>query len=288
MRSVKNTICTLALLSCSIAVANGWCLSAKHAFSTHGRQSLAVLSMASTTEEDVSKMRLSEIKSELQDRKIDFSDCFDKESMVAKLTEARANNIDNSNDAGDEDSADEETSSETIDAPSSSEEFDREKALAELQGMRVRELREELGRRRISRAGLFEKEDLVNALLEARAIASVYSGTGLLTPGEVAELMADDVQKEMDHAGSLLLLDVYATWCGPCQMIAPFLKEIAAEEGDQLRIVKMDSDKNQELAGKLRVSGLPTLVLFQGGTEIDRLEGAPSKEQLKGWIESKR
>ena len=244
--------------------------------------------MASTTEEDVSKMRLSEIKSELQDRKIDFSDCFDKESMVAKLTEARANNIDNSNDAGDEDSADEETSSETIDAPSSSEEFDREKALAELQGMRVRELREELGRRRISRAGLFEKEDLVNALLEARAIASVYSGTGLLTPGEVAELMADDVQKEMDHAGSLLLLDVYATWCGPCQMIAPFLKEIAAEEGDQLRIVKMDSDKNQELAGKLRVSGLPTLVLFQGGTEIDRLEGAPSKEQLKGWIESKR
>lgn len=128
----------------------------------------------------------------------------------------------------------------------------------------------------------------MNALLEARAIASVFSGTGLLTPGEVADLSEKDVQTEMDHPGSLLLLDVYATWCGPCQMIAPILKEIAAEEGDELRVIKMDSDKNQQLAGKLKVAGLPTLVLFQGGNEIDRLEGAPTKDQLKGWIDSRR
>jgi len=145
-----------------------------------------------------------------------------------------------------------------------------------------------IGQRRIPRAGLFEKEDIVNALVEARAIASVYSGTGLLIPGEVSDLSAKDVQTEIDHPGSLMLLDVYATWCGPCQMIAPILKDIAAEEGDKLRVIKMDSDKNQELSSKLKVNGLPTLVLFNGGNEIDRLEGAPTKDQLMGWIESRR
>lgn len=167
--------------------------------------------------------------------------------------------------------------------------FDRSKALEELKGMRVRELREELGRRRIPRAGLFEKEDIVKALLEAREKASVYCSTGLVTPGEVSDLMEVDVKKEMDFVGSgLLLVDVYATWCGPCQMIAPLLKEIASDEGDKIRIIKMDSDKNPTLSSELKVGGLPTLVLFSNGNEIDRLEGAPNKEQLVGWIKSHR
>jgi len=273
------------LLVSSKAVVHGWCLP---------RQGVRPRTLLRSTVEDVSGMRLSEIKAELKDRKVDFSDCFDKESMVAKLTEARLNNIDidididNGNGEKDDDADADETASSASTAAACSTEFDRETALTELQGMRVKQLREELGRRRISRAGLFEKEDLVNALLEARQIASVFSGTGLLTPGEVADLSQHDVEKEMDHPGTLMLLDVYATWCGPCQMIAPFLKEIASQEGDQLRVIKMDSDKNQELAGKLKVNGLPTLVLFQNGNEIDRLEGAPTKEQLQGWIDSKR
>lgn len=241
--------------------------------------------------QEVSGMRLSEIKAELKERIVDFSDCFDKESMVSKLADARINNIDNKNDSrgngeDESDGGDDEDKGEN--AENSTGDFDREAAQEELKGMRVRELREELGRRRISRAGLFEKEDLVNALLEARAVASVFSATGVLTPGEVTELPEDDVRKEIDHPGSLMLLDVYATWCGPCQMIAPFLKEIAAEQGDQLRIVKMDSDKNPGLSSELKVQGLPTLVLFQGGNEVNRIEGAPTKEQLMGWIDSHR
>lgn len=279
----STTIAVLVVSSVAM-VSNGWCIVPP----TTTRVGRMPLFMSVTTNEDVSGMRLSEIKAELKERNIDFSDCFDKESMVAKLTEARQNNIDNSSSTKSDDDDNEDEDEAASNESSASTEFDHEKALEELQGMRVRELREELGRRRISRAGLFEKEDLVKALLQARAVASVFSGTGLLTPGEVAELSAADVETEMDHAGSLMLLDVYATWCGPCQMIAPFLKEIAAEEGDQLRVVKMDSDKNQELASKLRVNGLPTLVLYQGGEEIDRLEGAPTKEQLKGWIDSKR
>ena len=242
----------------------------------------------STMAQEVSGMRLSEIKAELKERNVDFSDCFDKESMVSKLADARINNISNTNDnSGNDDGVDQDDDKEET-AENTTGEFDREAALNELKSMRVRELREELGRRRISRAGLFEKEDLVNALVEARAVASVFSATGMLTPGEVAELPEAEVRKEINHPGSLLLLDVYATWCGPCQMIAPFLKEIAAEQGDQLRIVKMDSDKNPGLSSELKVQGLPTLVLFEGGNEINRIEGGPTKEQLMGWIDSHR
>jgi thioredoxin 1 len=315
---VCNTFIVIAVLvvSCLVVVANGWCPTTTTTTRAIGSASFrwsrtpsTMLSFSATTDdssssagdvpqasvEDVLGMRLSEIKSELKERNIDFSDCFDKESMVLKLAEARANNIDNSSsNQQDKESESDDGEEESPPSPSSpnkaasDEAFDREKALEELKGMRVRELREELGRRRIPRAGLFEKEDLINALLEARAIASVYSGTGMMTPGEVSELSETDVQTEMDHPGTLLLLDVYATWCGPCQMIAPILKEIAAEEGAKLRVVKMDSDQNQVLASKLKVNGLPTLVLFKGGDEIDRLEGAPTKEQLMGWIDSRR
>lgn len=288
-----------------VLVANGWTLPPLTATTTRATRTTSprgisgevlpktwilaptttTLSSSASSIAEVSTMRLSEIKSELKERGVDFSDCFDKESMVAKLVEARANNIDNSKSSESAPTDEESTTTTTTEAPA---DFDREACLEELKGMRVRELREELGRRRISRTGLFEKEGLVNALLEARAIASVFSGSGLLTPGEVTDLSEGDVQAEIDHPGSLLLLDVYATWCGPCQMIAPILKDIAVEQGDQLRVVKMDSDQNQSFSSKLKVNGLPTLVLFRGGEEIDRLEGAPTKDQLMGWIQSRR
>ena len=326
-----GAIAAAVAFSCLVVIVEGWCLPmmttttttlrrSHGALSTQGRQLLqelhtsipkgastrkrtTTLSSSSTDSsgddedsnanvEEVSGMRLSEIKSELKERKVDFSDCFDKESMIEKLADARKNNINNNKDDDDDDDETNRNSNDDSDkkedgSSSTTEEFDRETALEELKGMRVRELREELGRRRIPRAGLFEKEDIVNALLEARQIASKFSATGLLTPGEVSELPGSDVKKEIDHP-SLLLLDVYATWCGPCQMIAPILKEIAADEGDKLRIIKMDSDKNQELSSELKVGGLPTLVLFQGGNEIDRIEGAPTKEQLVGWIDNHR
>mmetsp|Transcript_45710 Transcript_45710/g.49349 ORF Transcript_45710/g.49349 Transcript_45710/m.49349 type:complete len:329 (-) Transcript_45710:1023-2009(-) len=253
-------------------------------------------SVESSSSPNISTMKLSEIKSELKERKINFSDCFDKESLVLRLTDARqnnkkCNNIKYCDDDGSNNNKkrNEEKITPSLSTPSSKDEFDRDAALEELKGMRVRELREELGRRRIPRAGLFEKEDIISALLEARAKSSVYSATGLLTPGEVSDLDSSTVKKEIDFPGSgLLLLDIYATWCGPCQMIAPILIEIASKEKDKLRIIKMDSDKYPAFASELKVGGFPTLVLFQGGNEIDRLEGAPTKVQLQEWINSRQ
>lgn len=72
-----------------------------------------------------------------------------------------------------------------------------------------------------------------------------------------------------------LLVDVYATWCGPCKLIAPMLEEIAAKLGARARIAKMDADEEEELSTELRVAGLPTLIFVRGGEEVYRLEGAP-------------
>ena len=76
--------------------------------------------------------------------------------------------------------------------------------------------------------------------------------------------------------------DVYATWCGPCKLMAPFLEEAASELGDKVRVAKMDSDENPEWSGKLRVQGLPTVIVFDGetGKELERVEGALMKDQL--------
>lgn len=71
-------------------------------------------------------------------------------------------------------------------------------------------------------------------------------------------------------------------------MMAPQLQQAAAESfQDKVRVAKMDSDKHPELAGRLRVGGLPTLVLFNNGQEVDRIEGALMKDQLVEWVNSK-
>ncbi|EED87900.1 hypothetical protein THAPSDRAFT_264663, partial [Thalassiosira pseudonana CCMP1335] len=78
-----------------------------------------------------------------------------------------------------------------------------------------------------------------------------------------------------------ILLDVYATWCGPCQFLTPQLEMLAEELGPAVRILKLDSDKYPRLASLLKVQGLPTLVYFDGGNNSGgRVEGALTKGQL--------
>lgn len=77
-----------------------------------------------------------------------------------------------------------------------------------------------------------------------------------------------------------VLLDFFATWCGPCQMLSPVLKNVKDSLGDRITIIKIDVDKNQELASKYQIRGVPTMMLFQNGKPLWRQSGVLTKEQL--------
>lgn len=77
-----------------------------------------------------------------------------------------------------------------------------------------------------------------------------------------------------------LLIDFYATWCGPCQMLTPILKEVKESLGERISIIKMDVDKNQEIASLYGIRGVPTIMLFQNGRQLWRQSGVLSKDKI--------
>lgn len=87
-------------------------------------------------------------------------------------------------------------------------------------------------------------------------------------------------------ANGVVLVDFWASWCGPCKMVAPILNEIAEEQQAKVRIGKVNVDNQQELAAKFKVRSIPTLVLFKNGKEVKRFVGVkPKKALLEGIAE---
>ncbi|WP_281989860.1 thioredoxin [Aquimarina aggregata] len=83
-----------------------------------------------------------------------------------------------------------------------------------------------------------------------------------------------------------VLVDFFADWCGPCKMQAPILKEVKDELGETIKVVKIDVDKNQPLASKYQVRGVPTMILFKEGKQVWRQSGVLQKNDLIGIIKT--
>ena len=77
-----------------------------------------------------------------------------------------------------------------------------------------------------------------------------------------------------------VIIDFFATWCGPCQTLGPILKQVKESLGDRVSIIKIDVDKNQQIASQYQVRGVPTMILFQNGKQLWRQSGVLSKEDL--------
>ena len=78
-----------------------------------------------------------------------------------------------------------------------------------------------------------------------------------------------------------VLVDFFATWCGPCKMMAPILKEVKDKMGDEIKVIKIDVDKNQRLAAQFNVQGVPTLIVFKKGQAKWRQSGVVQAKQLQ-------
>ena len=92
-------------------------------------------------------------------------------------------------------------------------------------------------------------------------------------------------EKELKVDALPFLVDFWAEWCGPCQMMGPILEQLAREFEGRARIGKVNVDENPSLAGKFGIMGIPTLVLFEEGQEKERLVGVVPKEQLVKLLE---
>jgi thioredoxin len=82
-----------------------------------------------------------------------------------------------------------------------------------------------------------------------------------------------------------ILVDFWAEWCGPCRMVSPILEELAREWKGRITVVKINTDEKQQLASQYNISGIPCMILFKNGVEVERIVGALPKPAIKSKIE---
>lgn len=90
----------------------------------------------------------------------------------------------------------------------------------------------------------------------------------------------EDFEKEVLKNSKMVVVDFFATWCGPCQLLMPVLEEISKER-DDFDIIEIDVDKAQDLAMQYDIEAVPTMIIFKNGTAIDRIGGYYAKDELE-------
>ncbi len=90
----------------------------------------------------------------------------------------------------------------------------------------------------------------------------------------------------LQSADTPLLVDFYAPWCGPCQIMAKILEQVSTKLGDRAQVVKINTDNYPAIASQYQISALPTLVLFKHGQPVDRMEGVMTADRLIARLEA--
>jgi len=100
------------------------------------------------------------------------------------------------------------------------------------------------------------------------------------------ELNEQNFSQEVLKSSQPALVDFFAEWCGPCKMQAPIIDELAKEYEGRIKVFKLDVDKSQKTAEEYQVMSIPTIVLFKGGQEVERLMGLQQKKVLNEKLEN--
>ncbi|OPX88743.1 MAG: Thioredoxin [Pelotomaculum sp. PtaB.Bin104] len=93
-----------------------------------------------------------------------------------------------------------------------------------------------------------------------------------------------DFNQVISESSIPVLVDFWASWCGPCKMIGPVVEELATEFDGKIKTGKLNVDDNRNVPDKYRVSSIPTLVVFKDGTEVERSVGYKTKDELRNWL----
>jgi thioredoxin 1 len=145
------------------------------------------------------------------------------------------------------------------------------------------------GGQEVARAGQVTSaamRDHVNYLLERGPAPETHTAPTQQTPPPDAPTRPVTVtdasfQRDVLDSDLPVLVDLWAPWCGPCRMIAPILEQLAGEYAGKLKIAKLNVDENPRTAGSLRVMGIPTLLIYRNGREVDRIVGAAPEPMLR-------
>jgi len=102
----------------------------------------------------------------------------------------------------------------------------------------------------------------------------------------IREATTANWETEVLKTKGLVMIDFWSAWCGPCRMISPTVEELAKEYGDKLKVLKLNTDENSEIASRYKIMGIPTIMFFKDGVKLDQIVGVVPKQQLKSKIDS--